>query len=317
MAWWLAIPAVLSAISSISQSGQQSQNAYAAGSWSRYNAQMGYNNTLGNLRSQMHLSKFNAALSMRAGSAAASAAAGAASYNAQMIHSTALYNDSLLEEELRLMWSGSELEIEQIEKQRARERGDIIATQAASGTVIGVGSNEDVIVAQKTQEAMDAFIVRHGADLQAAKITNARTQGLWQGQAQIAKVLYEGRLGAASAMNNAKAQAAGGLAQAAIGGLATLTSARYRLKAEMAGADLSQMQGLQQSQNTLFRGLFNAAGQGVSAYYGAKVPDIGTALTTSGGAYAFPTSSFGATGGGVPYRPMLDYGRTPGETLVY
>lgn len=282
MAWWLAIPAALSAISAISQSGQQSQNAYAAGQWSRYNAQMGYNTTLGNLRSQMQLSKFNAALAMKAGSAAASIAAGAASYNAQMIHSTALYNDSLLEEELRLMWSGADLEMEQIEKERARERGGIIATQAASGTVIGVGSNEDVIVAQKTQEAMDSFIVRHGADLQAAKITNARTQGLWQAQAQIAKTLYEGRLGAASAMNNAIAQAAGGMAQAAIGGLAELTSARFKLDAGMAGGNLAESQGMQQSQNTLFSGIFGAASQGVSAYYNQKVPDLSTTTFATG-----------------------------------
>lgn len=319
MAWWFAIPAVISAVSAISQSGQQAQNAQAAGSWTRYNAQMGYNNTLGNLRSQMQLSKFNAAMSLKAGRAASAAAAGAASASAQSIHMTALYNDATLEEDLRLMWDAAELKVDQIEDQRAQERGTMIASQAASGTVIGEGSNEDVIVSQMAQEEMDKFIVMHGADIQAAKLTNARTGGLWQSQVQIAKVLYEGRLGASAAMNNAISQAASGLANTAIGGIAELQSAGYKLEAGLAGGNIAEQQGMQQSSNTLFNGMFSAISQGVSGYYGQKVPDVAPQLLTGAGAqsYTFPTSPMGAVGPGTGYKPFMDYGTTPGTTLAY
>lgn len=271
----MAIPALVSAASAISQSGQQQQAASTQGTWTRYNAQMGYNTTVGNIRSQMNLTRVNAMFAMRAGAAQTGVIAAQARYNAQMIYATTMYNDELLERELELMWDGTELTLEQLEDQRAVERGAIVANQAASGTVIGEGSNAEVIIDQKTQEAMDAFIIRHNADIQASNITNARTQGLWQGQAQSQRVIFEGQLQAASVMNNAIASAAGGLATSAISGMANLKSADYALRAGMSQGDIYQMQGNQAAQNNLFQGLFSAAGQGISAYYAqARTPSL-------------------------------------------
>ena len=83
-----------------------------------------------------------------------------------MIFATTSYNALLQEQELSRLWEDEGLALEQLGAERARERGGIIAEQGASGTVIGEGSNEDVIVSQMTQEAMDATVIQHGADRQ-------------------------------------------------------------------------------------------------------------------------------------------------------
>ena len=272
MAWWMAIPAVISLVSSFSQSSQQAAAGEQAASWARYNANMGYQVASGNIAARTQLAMLNAQAAQTTAQVQAGAIMGSAGFNAAMVQATTRYNDLLMKEEEDLLWEQMGLDLKLLGQQRAQERGEIIANQAASGTVIGEGSNADVVISQKTQEALDAFVVRHNADVQANKIMNARAQNMWQGEAQVRKITYEGQLGASVALANANTAAMTGLASARIQGAADRQSNWYRLMAGLQASNYTQSNAYQQSSNTLTHGLFSAAGQFASSYYANKVP---------------------------------------------
>ena len=272
--WWMAIPALISAASSIYGYTQQKAAAGQQAQWARYNADMGFNTSLGNVAARNELAMVNAKMAMAAGEVQAEALQGAAQFNADVIHATTLYNDLLLEEDLALNWEALGLDLKLLEQQRAQERGAIIANQAASGTVINEGSNLDVIISQRTQEELDAFVTMHNADIRAAQIMNTRAQNLWQGEMQARKAIWEGNLGASVAMANANLSALGQMANAFISGRAETTSAMYKLQSDLYGAQFGLSAANQQAVNGLTQGLFSSMGQAVSSYYSAKTPSV-------------------------------------------
>lgn len=267
MGWWMAIPAVLTAANALYTSKQQKDAAAAQQKWNIYNSHTQYSVSLNNIKSQAALAQFNAAMAKRAGGIQSEALTKTARLNADIIEETSTYNDSLLEEEVALLWEKTGLDVKLLQQQRARERGGLIAAQSASGTVIGEGSNADVIIAQKAQEQLELFVIQHGADIQATKIANARAQGEWQADMAIEKVLWEGQMGSYVAKANADLQSLGILGEAAISGSAALTTAGYQLEAGIHGSQMDFNAGNQTANNTLTTGLFSAASQGVQAYY--------------------------------------------------
>ncbi len=260
--------------------------------WSMYNARMQYDVALGNIFAQTMLANYNANLAMQAGQIRAGAILDTAAYNSGIIRNTVDYNDTLLEEELSLMWEASELDLMLIEQQRARERGTMVATQAASGTVIGEGSNADVIVDQKTQEALDTFVIRHGADIQASKIQNARAQSRWQGEVQIQKTLWEGELGAYVTMANASLQASGIRTSAAVSGLANMQSAKFGLQSAFFGQEMASSAFSANNTQNLVSGMFSAAASGASAYAAMSTPQTTNLSMTGTGTGVKQQASF-------------------------
>jgi hypothetical protein len=266
--WW--VPMAISAASSVVQASSASKQNKQQAAWNRYNAQMQYQTDMTNIGAQTAIAGFNAKMAMMAGKMSAGVTKKMAEFNAQQTWATTLFNDALYEEELSLLWDAVDLDLAQLENQRAVERGQILAAQAASGTVMGQDSNAQVVINQRLQEEMDAFIVRHGADVQANKIARERAAGLWQGEMAVRKILYEGAMGAYAATANANLQAAGILGESAISAAAQKKSAMFRLQAGMAGADMQYNQQQTGIQANLVSGLFSAAGQGFSNFYGMK-----------------------------------------------
>lgn len=270
--WGTAIGAVVGGISGfISGSSSDSQQATSS-AWANYNNQMQYNTNMYNIESSLGLAKFNAAATMMAANAQAAASQAAAEYNAGMIFATTSYNALLEEQELSRVWEDAELDLLQLEQQRARERGGIIGQQAASGTVIGEGSNADVIISQQTQEYMDSVIIQHGAERQAANIQNQIVQGMWQGQVAISQTRWEGQMAGYTAKANAAVQAGSTLATANVQANADRWSANtaFNAGANNIAIDNSKY-GQQQTQN-MVTGLFNAAAMGATMYGASKVP---------------------------------------------
>ena len=282
MAWW--IPMAISAASTLMQSGQASaQNKQQLG-WNRYNAQMQFKTDMANIAGSHIISNINASAVAAAGSIQAAAIEQTSKFNAEMIRRTQEYNDGLMEEELSLLWDSVNLDLQLLENQRAVERGDIRANQAASGVIMDQDSAQDVMVDQKTQEAMDAFIIRHGGDIQAAKISNARAQSQWQADAQVVKTIWEGQMGAWAARASAGAQAGAIRASGNIAAMADRISAGYRLQAGMAGSNMGYSQNQTMISNNMVNGLFSAAAQGASNYYRQKpTGGAGSSLLASGG----------------------------------
>jgi len=274
VAWLAIIPAAISAISTISQYSQNKSGIESQSAWRSYNANMGLQTSFRNILAKNQIAQINAQAAIGLGKAQAGAILGAAGYNESITRATVQYNDLLFEEELKGIWEQEDLDLRLLEQQRAQERGIIVAGQAASGTVIGEGSNEDVLIFQRTQAVLDAFVIRHNADIQANEIMNARARNLWEGEVQANKIRYEGSLSASVAMTNASIGAITGLATQLVASEAERTTAWSNFMSQFYGNIQETSYNDQQAQNQLVHGMFSAAGQFASSYFAQKEPSL-------------------------------------------
>jgi len=270
MSWYQYIPAALSAISAISESNQVSGGTANQGSYQKYEAQRQYEVSISNIRAQQAIAKANAASVASGSKFKAEMVEDEALFNANMIKATTAYNDELLDYEEELLWEQADLDLDLLARRRAVERGTIKAQQSASGTVMGEGSNAEVIIDQKTQEALDAFVVRRSADTAARKIQNQRAQNVWQGEMAIQKTLYQGKLSKLSTQYSGTAQANSILAQSGIKAKADKISAGFSRDSGFSSGRNTTQAGKDASWNRLTSGLLSAGAQAASTYYGNK-----------------------------------------------
>jgi hypothetical protein len=202
----------------------------------RFNAITQYSTNMQNAATQFMISSYNMKVEQLMAKINANRSLAVADYNVQVIQDTLEYNNNLLDEELRLLWEQYDLDSNLLEDARAVERGKIEAVQAASGVVMGQDSAADVIIDQKTQEALDAFILRHGADVEASKILNAKATNEWKGEMQIRQTQWQGELAAYDAYAGAYARSSAqkvanfsNLMASSISGQNYLTSTEYSL----------------------------------------------------------------------------------------
>ena len=292
MAWW--IPAAIGAVGSlVNYSSQNKQNSNQA-AWNRYNSQMSYNTDMSNIAAmekiggmnaamQMAAGKMNAQIELAAGEINAQAIEGIARYNASLINLTTDYNTLLLEDELAMLWEAAELDMLHLENQRAVEKGQIEAGQAASGTVMGQDSNADVLISQQTAADLDAFIVRHNANRQAEGIRIQIDENVFNGQLAWQQTMFKGAMDSMLTRTNAQLGAIGSVANAAVGAASTMgqtaiqaaagrQSARYALDAGMAGAQMQYDQNSTTIKNNFVSGLFGSLSVGATNYFGMKQP---------------------------------------------
>ncbi len=275
MAIALGVTAAVSAYGAYSSSKSASAQNENQAAWNRYNALMQNNVSSQNLNAQAQLGIFNANMIAQQGRVKSEVSRKVAAYNADLLESSMVYNDSLLAREEALLWEKTDLDIFMLEKQRARERGAMIADMAASGTDINEGTNADIIVSQKTQEALDAFIIRHGADIQAQKIEDSRNKNIYEGEMAIQRTLWDGEMQAFTDNYNASMQAASIGAETTVSFLSGMQSAEYQLQAGMYGAEISYANNDARISNQLTSSLMNTATKtimsGVSAYNGGSL----------------------------------------------
>ena len=270
MSWYQYIPAALSAVSAISESNQVSGGTANQGSYQKYEAQRQYEVSTSNIRAQQAIAKANAASVASGSKFKAEMVEDEALFNANMIKATTAYNDELLDYEEELLWEQADLDLDLLARRRAVERGTIKAQQSASGTVMGEGSNAEVIIDQKTQEALDAFVVRRSADIAARKIQNQRAQNIWQGEMAIQKTLYQGKLSKLSTQYSGTAQANSILAQSGIKAKADKISAGFSRDSGFSRGRNTTQAGKDASWNRLTSGLLSAGAQAASTHYDNK-----------------------------------------------
>jgi len=267
MSWWEYIPAVISAVGSItSYSSGKSQNERQL-SYNAYNTVEGYKVSMANIDSAMTLGKMNAMMLMNAAELKTAANSKAIAFNADMIRATTAYNDLLYEEDLSRLWEDAGLDQQILHLERARERGAMEATQAASGTLMGQDSNADVIADQMTMEALDSFVIQRNADSKAKDILNARARSLWEGEMSIRKIMWEGELDNYVTTSNARSQAAGSMLETLITGQANQLSAKYQLQSGLISGQNTFAGNNTQLTNAFSSGMFGAVGQGIETYY--------------------------------------------------
>ena len=295
------------------QNGQSQNNQQAA--WSAYNTHNQYLADTYNTATQLAIANFNAAMQQKAGELSASTYLANAETNAMIIAHTADYNDKLMAEEERKLWKAWELDDLLYSIVRKQETGTIEAAQAASGTLIGEGSNADVVSSQMAQGALDRLVMQHNAQLKAGDIINSRLQNAWQSDLEIKKVLWEGNLNAIAARSGANLQGIGQLGSAMLAAQADSTTAKLRQQSGIYGGAIQAAVNNTQNTAQLVSGLFGAASNAMSTYYSLKTP---TPQTPSTGAGNVSTAGFPAANS----RPITIGGsasytlNTPGTSLL-
>jgi hypothetical protein len=267
--------------------------------WARYNNAMAYNTNIYNAYSEYNLAAVNAAMMQGMAGVQVAAIQQNALYNAAMQAQTTQYNNELIEQELYRVWDEEELELAQLEDVRERERGAMEADQSVSGTVMNQDSNEDVIVDQMTQQALDETIVRHNADRRAADVLNSLAQNTWQGQVAIQHIMYEGEMQAYTTSANAALQSTGTMIGAGIRKNAQIYNAEQARYTGNLNINQAKTTFNEQQTQQMVSGLFNAA----------------TTATVGAFANKVPTSS-GSGGGLTHMKKILSYGSNSAPRVV-
>jgi hypothetical protein len=241
-----------------------------ANSWNKYNAEVQYRVDSSNIEAQKMITSLNqsvikstSVLTNRTNDAIDQA-------NISLISATNSLNDILYEEDIVKVWDEANLNTSLIGMERARERGTLIANQSASGTTLGVGSNADAVIDQMTQEALDKFIIKYGADKKAGDILNAKAISNFQADQEIKKITYEGRIRNATNTLSTDIQIGAMQVESDITSIADLLSADLRRNSTIGGGNASTARNQAVIDSNFKAGLVNAAASGASTYAATK-----------------------------------------------
>ena len=277
--WGTVIGAAVGLVGGLISGGAADAAQKNQSAWAAYNANMQFKTDLYNIRSDAALNKFNIASTMAAARINSEAVLATADYNAAMTYATTSYNDTLMQQELDQIWQDEGLDLTQLEQFRMREKGNLVAEQAASGTTIGEGSNAAAVIDQTTQRAMDANVIMFNADRRAADISNKKAGGLWEGEVAINQLIWDGKMQAYSINSNAQIQAGSMAVGGALRKNAGIYTAKQQRSMSNAGIAMNTSQFKSQNTQNMVSGLFSAAASGASNYYKAKVPGAKTVGT--------------------------------------
>lgn len=287
--WGAVIGGVVGGVAGLVSGGAADDAQENQQAWARYNAITGYNTNLNNISLRLNLGRFNANMVRVAGEMNAAEVEYVSEVNAEIVEATTAYNDLLYENDLTKVWNSAGLDLMTMSHQRAVEAGVIEASQSVSGTIMGTGSNADVLIDQATQAGIDEMVVKYNADVQAADISNAKAQSLWKGKMAAEKTRWEGEVSAKRIRSNAAMGAYSILGETVLTAMGDYKTAGSSLSA--AGSNMAIAQSNYSSANTqnMVSGLFSAAGS-----YASSAGRIGaTDPTPTGGVYS-------GTAGSIP-----------------
>jgi len=264
--------------------GGSAQDAAQANqeAWQQYNAITSYNTAIDNIGLNIDLGEFNTTLAELEGDLNSSTVQYTANVNADIIAATTSYNDLLYDADLEKLWTASGLDLHNITNQRAVERGHLVAAQGASGTIIGTGSNKDVVIDQTTQEYIDRTVVKYNADVKAADILNAQSQSNWRGQLAEAKTKWDGEMSAYTIKRNAAVKAFANTQSTVLTAIGNLKSATSSLSAGNAQVAINSSTASARNTQNMVAGLFSAAGTYASPGHDLSFSS-GTPLTDTPG----------------------------------
>lgn len=264
---WYAAASVGAGLFGAFSSKSSAEKANAAQlAWNRYNAQVQYANDITNIQTQSYIDNLNIEAILSSAQIAQTLDTALVEYNKQVVTDTALYNDLLYQADIEAVWKAANLDIELLTQQRARERGTMEATQSSSGTVMGEGSNADAIIDQMTQEALDKFIIKTGADDKVAQITNARAQSLYAAEQQVKQLEFEGMISSLKNSTSTALQAATLQTSSYLKTSADTATANNNLQAGLTGASVTSSTNSISINSNFLSGLFGSVSSGVSTY---------------------------------------------------
>jgi predicted nucleic acid-binding protein len=239
MAAWV-YPAVMVAASVI---GNMQSSATAKANAER-NSQYAYLNALNTRQygfNQAALygvtAQYNANLIMQQAALKSQASSQIAAYNRDLLQQVANFNSLLYSEEIDSLMNALDLDEHVLEVEYAKARGALEAQQAASGVIMGQDSNADVITQVKTDEALEALVLRTNANNRVAEILNASAQGQWQAVMEGQKLMYEAHVSGMTDMLSASMQSRAALFEGAANAVSTMQTSANRAWSALFEAD--------------------------------------------------------------------------------
>jgi hypothetical protein len=157
----------------------------------------------------LSMSHWNANLAAAAGASNASAIMKVAQYNADVRGMVGAYNAELIRNEAGLLWQEADLRIDQIAIEGKRTQGKMRAGYAASNVIVNADTPMLALIDAETQNKLDQFIVRHGANIQAGKLLDKARGTEWETDIAVQQMMYQGRVNASNAAAQGNIAAAG------------------------------------------------------------------------------------------------------------
>ena len=257
--WGTAIGAVVGGVVGLMGGSASDAAMKARLEWNEYNAKTRYDIDTVNTLASTAIAKMNADLIQAEAEYRADVIEATVDYDSRMIASTIQYNNLLGEQETELIWESAGLEADQIRMYRERERGQLIATQAASGIVVDRGTYHKVVQDQKMQQALDTFIVYRNAQVGAAQVLDAMAKSTWEGEMQIKRIQWNGALATQQARISAGLQSTTLMESALVKAEMDKISAKQRYDNTVISG--TQMESTYKTENTtnMVNGLFSSA----------------------------------------------------------
>ena len=186
--------------------------------------------------------------------------------NVQVLRQVSAYNALLADTEVESIYDALDLDKTLVERQSQVNIGKEVVRQAASGTVIGEGSNAEVVTSMLADEAVQKKIMDHNAENRALEIVNAKAQGQWETEMQIGKLTYEGELSAIGQLTTAALDSSATLVNAGFSSWSTLQNAENASQQTINTGHQQQARYNDQSQAMLMNGIFGAGRSLANSY---------------------------------------------------
>jgi len=293
---WPAIIAIAGAVySGVQANNTEKANANAA-EWaaftnSRNNLTMGIRNANAITKAAMISMASNRAMSFLG----AQQDWDIARYNADLKMLVGDYNADILDNEAVTIWEKAGLDVQQIEDESARTKGHILASYGASGAQINAtDSVADAMIDESTRSAMNVFIVRHSADIQAQKVHNEAARSRWDGYMAAKQILYEGNLRASGTLIEGGIRNESRMAQAMIDSSATFENSKMGSLSIVNTGNADAQSYRNKGTTAMNNGLFTAAAQSANLYTSSSNGGTGKGITVESN-YSPLTSDVGTT----------------------
>lgn len=223
-----------------------------------------------------------------------------AQYNADVRMLVGNYNSDVLLQEARYVWEAANADVTLLERDLARTKGNILTSYGASGAQINATDAVAMALTDAGTEAeINKFIVRHSADIQAAKIKNEAARSRWDGFMAAQQILYEGGMSSMGQYAQAGINIAGNTAQGRIDAASTLYNAQTQSRGMFYGGQVQAREYNAQASQAMTNGLFQAGASIASSYINSRMP-----TATAGSGLANGTARVSS------YSPNLSIGAT-------
>ena len=241
---------------------QAAWNSY----YSRENAAAARETGKWNADSVKKTAEFNNAAAMAAVGMEVDTTLAIAKYNAALRVSLADYNAEVLENEAKYVAESAELDTDLLDLATKQYIGSARNSYAGAGVRLDEGTTKDMIVDARTQQELQAFIIRHNADVEMTRLVNAASMGRWQGEVEAATILFDAKLTGQTALTRTKLGVLGSTMQAETDSAMIAVNTANQVQKIITTGQWDSMQLNASGSQAMLQGIVNGGSSLASAY---------------------------------------------------